>query len=400
MGDTAAPTRMSRQLKAGIAISALDGIGYGLLIPMLPFVVLGYGGGPAVVTQLVAFYGLAGFLGGPVLGSLSDRFGRPLVLKLTFVGVVVSYAGMLATNSLVWLFAFRIMTGALTGHAAIVKALVTDDLPPERHVGAIASLTATAALAAAFGPAIGALVVVVVADLDQQFRAAVLGALLANGAMLAVALLIWRSPAPAPRPALKPKAAQGERPWRMALPFLAVALTAYGHAVLISTTALFVHARFQWGPKETGLLLALATAAIAGVRFFALDRLRQHVGLSALLSGATALGAAAMVGMALSPSPAGFVACFTLFALADGVFIVLPVASVSVAADPQHRGFYLGWAQGLAALATFASASLNGVVFEAFGPFAPHVLGAGALGLAAASALLASRPARRPVAAE
>lgn len=392
-GGSVARWARDRSLGVGMGISALDGVSYGLLVPLLPFVVLRYGGGPVLVTQLVAFYGLAGFVGAPLLGALGDRIGRPLVLNVALLALAMTFAGMLAADSLALVFGFRILSGALAGHGGILRALVIERRPATQQVDAISWLAGAGAVGASLGPAIGAGLAIMLAEPGLQFRAAVAGSLAASLVMLILSVLAWRGGARGSGDAMgaPPKVAPRRSRVSSSLiaPLLLVFLTAYAHGVLISVTALLVHARFDWGIKETGLLLALATAIIAGMRFFAIGPLVAALGVRRVLLGSVLVGAGALAEVGLSTSPGPFLAAFCAFVCADAFAAVLPTGLASMAASADNRGFVMGLAQGVAALAGFLSAGLNGLLFGEVAPFAPHL--AGALALAAAAGLILTR---------
>ncbi len=118
MANESATTRDPRSTPAGFWIIwltvAIDLIGFGIVLPLLPLFAKEFGAGPLVATSLVASYSAAQFAAAPLWGRLSDRVGRKPVLVCSLIGTAVGYA-ITASANVVWvLFAGRVIDG-LTG---------------------------------------------------------------------------------------------------------------------------------------------------------------------------------------------------------------------------------------------------------------------------------------------
>ncbi|GAA0517289.1 tetracycline resistance MFS efflux pump [Halorubrum aquaticum] len=145
----------------------IDLVGFGIVIPILPFYVRSFGVSDAFIGLLAASYSLAQFLAAPTLGRLSDRIGRRPVLlaSLATAGVAwvtFGYAGESGarfgtTAALATLFASRTLAGAMGGNIAAAQAYVADITPRDRRAGALGLVGASFALGFVFGPAIGGL---------------------------------------------------------------------------------------------------------------------------------------------------------------------------------------------------------------------------------------------------
>jgi MFS family permease len=159
------PSGSRRAVAVVVGVVFLDLLGFGIIIPILPFYVRSFGVSDVFIGLLAATYSLAQFSAAPVLGSLSDRRGRRPVLMLSvgFAGVawlifgVATEVGELAgtTAALVTLFAARLLAGAAGGNIAAAQAYIADVTPPERRAGALGLVGAAFALGFVFGPAIG-----------------------------------------------------------------------------------------------------------------------------------------------------------------------------------------------------------------------------------------------------
>ena len=172
-----------RALAVVIGVVFIDLVGFGIVIPILPFYVRSFGVSDAFIGLLAASYSLAQFLAAPTLGRLSDRIGRRPVLlaSLATAGVAwvtFGYAGVSGARfgtaaALATLFASRTLAGAMGGNIAAAQAYVADITPRDRRAGALGLVGASFALGFVFGPAIGGLLAAdpVVARADALFPA-------------------------------------------------------------------------------------------------------------------------------------------------------------------------------------------------------------------------------------
>src|SRR5579872_3393650 len=104
----------------------IDLMGFGLMIPLLPFYAERFGASPGTVSILLATYSLAQFLSAPVWGRLSDRFGRKPILLTSLCFSVASYLWMGSAAALWMLFAARFLAGAGAGNIAAAQAYIAD----------------------------------------------------------------------------------------------------------------------------------------------------------------------------------------------------------------------------------------------------------------------------------
>ena len=380
-----------RRFGAVASIVFLDAMGLGIIQPILPFLALHYGAGPAMVTQLIALYALAAFLVTPQLGRLSDRIGRPIVLLITVFGSAASYVGMLLSSSLGGLFVFRAVGGAASSNESIAQALVTDGLESGKHASALATLGAVKNVGTISGPIIGGALAALVAP--AILFHATLGVALAVALCTLLATFVVfrgafgrRAPEAAKAARTEPSTSRG-LPARDVLGALAgTALVAVPTALLFSITALYVDAVFGWDARHTGLLLGLCTAGVVLSRLFLVPRISARVkpntGL-AIMASVTSVG---LTGAAVSTHGVAFFVFYILFAVGCSGALVFTATTVSIRAPAAARGQYLGWNQATYALATVVSALLYGAVFEKLGPQAPFYIGIATIALVAAAA--------------
>jgi MFS family permease len=162
---TARFTNPRRALATVIFVVFLDLVGFGIVIPILPFYVRSFGVSDVFIGLLAASYSLMQFVFAPLLGRLSDARGRRPVLMLSLAGSVVAWtvfglAGeVLALSGLVagvaTLFASRMLAGAMGGNIATAQAYVADVTPVDRRAASLGLIGAAFSLGFIFGPALG-----------------------------------------------------------------------------------------------------------------------------------------------------------------------------------------------------------------------------------------------------
>jgi DHA1 family tetracycline resistance protein-like MFS transporter len=240
----------------------LDMMALGLVLPVLaPLIVQFMGGDDVKGAEMYALFGfvwaLMQFLFAPVLGSLSDRFGRRPVILLSNLGMGLDYILMALAPNLVWLFVGRLISGITAASFSSAFAYVADVTPAEKRAKAFGRIGAAFGVGFVLGPALGGLLGH--SDPRLPFWVAA-GLSLAN--FLYGTFVLPESLAPGKRTPFKVKAANPVG----ALGLIRRAgLTRYAtikflndlaHVVLPSTFVLFATFRFGWGAREVGLTLA------------------------------------------------------------------------------------------------------------------------------------------------
>ena len=164
-GATAAVERPRRAVATVVFVVFLDLVGFGIVIPILPYYVRSFGVGDVFIGLLAATYSLTQFLAAPALGRASDRWGRRPVVTLSLAGSAVAWvvfglgdgvgdaAGPVV--GVATLFAARALAGAMGGNIAAAQAYVADVTAPDERAGALGLVGASFSLGFIFGPAIG-----------------------------------------------------------------------------------------------------------------------------------------------------------------------------------------------------------------------------------------------------
>ena len=133
----------------------IDLIGFGIMVPIFAFYALNMGASPAVATVLMSLYVIAQFCTAPLLGRISDFYGRRPVLMLSMLGATAGYV-LLANASVLWMVALsRLISGAMAGNISTAQAYMTDISAPEDRAKAMGMIGAAFGLGFLIGPLLG-----------------------------------------------------------------------------------------------------------------------------------------------------------------------------------------------------------------------------------------------------
>src|SRR5215831_15358176 len=135
----------------------VDLVGFGLVIPLLPFYAVRFGASPQEVTLLLAVYSLMQLFAAPLWGRLSDRVGRRPVLMISMAASVLAYLWIGAATAAWMLFAARALAGACAGNIAAAQAYIADITKPEDRAKGMGVIGAAFGLGFIIGPAFGGL---------------------------------------------------------------------------------------------------------------------------------------------------------------------------------------------------------------------------------------------------
>jgi DHA1 family tetracycline resistance protein-like MFS transporter len=265
-------TRTAQGRRAAVAFIfitvTLDIVANGVIGPVWPNLVKGFLGGDTSRSALVfavfaTVFAAAQVICAPILGSLSDRYGRRPVILLSCFGLAIDYVIMATAPNLGWLFVGRTLAGVTSASMAAANAYIADVTPPEKRAGAYGVLSAAFGVGFILGPMLGGLL----GQTDPRlpfWAAAGLTAL--NGAyglfVLPESLTAENRAQFSPRLA-NPFAALGilgSSRQLLGLSFIAF-LTRLVHAVFAVVWALYVGDRYGWGPRMIGVSMAVVGVA-------------------------------------------------------------------------------------------------------------------------------------------
>jgi MFS transporter, DHA1 family, tetracycline resistance protein len=402
---------MWRALTPVLMTVFLDLIGFGIVIPLLPFYAEVYGASPAEVTWLMAIYSLAQFLVAPLWGAASDRFGRRPVLLVSVFATAVGLAGFASATTLAGLFFFRALHGAMTANISTAQAAVADVTPAEKRAMGMGLIGAAFGVGFTVGPWLGG-------ELTAPHFAASLSEWLTVTAGTAIevnrfALPIWvaaglsvcnfalalvvfpetrrEGSKTRPRP-LNPAAFL--KVARHPVVGLSVVLTfvmTIAFAMMESTFTLFAeHARGLDAP-EVGRMFGVAGIVMIVVQGGLIRPLVKRFGEGPLVPVGIGILAISLAMLPFAPPYGPMVAVFVCIAIGNGIASPSLYALISKGTSEDEQGFVLGTNQSMSALARAIGPTIGGLAYMGIAPQAPFIGAAVVLGGAVALAIVAVR---------
>jgi MFS transporter, DHA1 family, tetracycline resistance protein len=336
----------------------IDTIGFGIVMPVMPQLIVELTGKPLAQATfiggwLLTSYAVMQFICGPIMGNLSDRFGRRPVLLASLAAFAIDYTLMGFAPTLAWLFLGRVLAGVAGAVYSPAWAYVADVSPPERRAQSFGVVGAAFGVGFIVGPALGGLM----GEFGPRapfFAAAALGAL-----NFVYGLFVL----PESLPADKRRAFDWKRanplgtllslrryPAVMAIAG-AVFLWQLAHQVYPSSWAFFAEIRFDWSPGEIGASLAFVGLLMAFTQAVLTGRIVKHLGEQRAVIIGLASGAVSMLLVAFTE-----VGWFAYVAMAAGLlqFIAYPSmnAIMSKQVPPDSQGELQGGVSSLMSLTT------------------------------------------------
>jgi DHA1 family tetracycline resistance protein-like MFS transporter len=308
MPSTPAPSRAA--VRYILVTVLLEVLALGMVAPALPKLVEAFLGGDtaraAVVFGAMAMvWAVMQLIFSPLLGALSDRFGRRPVILLSHAGAGLDYLAMAFAPGLIWLFAGRAVAGILAATFSTSAAYIADVTPPERRAAEVGRIGAVFGLGFIIAPAIGGLLAAL--DLRLPFLAAAVLSLLS--AIYGYFILPESLPRERRRPLelasanpISTLSIYGTQPGLAALGAI-VAINHIAHSAWPTVGVLYVGHRYGWGPYETGVLMAVFGLVGALTQGLMIGPIVSRIGARAALLAGLASGVAcfAIQGAAATP---------------------------------------------------------------------------------------------------
>ena len=367
-------------MRALFLVCVIDILGFGILIPLVPYMADRFGASPGLITPILGAYSLCQLIAAPFWGRLSDRFGRRPILMSSLAGAFVSYVILGLAQNLWWLLASRMLAGFMAGNLSAAFAYASDISAPENRAKALGTVGAAIGIGFMLGPAIGGLL----AGNDEHTANFALPAVVSAGlSLLAISVVYFRlreSHAAENRTVAgevrrRPLQLLRERP---TLRFIVSAafLVTCSQAILESIFAIWAMNKFGFGPRSVGVVLfcmALIPVAMQGglVRLLVPRVGEVRLAVFAILSWVMGLAIVAYSSH-LPLALLGLACC----GVGSGLFNPSASALASKQATQRDRGAVMGTYQSGLSLARAIVPFVSGALYAGLGPSAPFLAGA------------------------
>jgi DHA1 family tetracycline resistance protein-like MFS transporter len=367
-------------LLALFIVCVIDVLGFGILIPLVPYMAVQFGASPSLNTWILGIYSACQLLASPLWGRLSDRLGRRPILLTSMFGACASYLILAFAHSLTTLFLARALAGLMAGNLSAAMAYASDISAPAQRARTMGTVGAAIGIGFMLGPAIGGALAGEQLHTASFLRPALVSASLSVLAMLLVLFMLPESHGAEQR-RMHAGTAVRAHAWQLlrALPALrwltlATLLVTFSQSTLESIFAIWAMDRYRVGPRTVGLaLFALAIVAVGtqgGLMRILAPRLGETrlaiVGILCMAAGVASLA----LGAALPWVIIGLMAC----GLGVGLFGPSGSALASGEAQLHNRGAVMGTYQSGTSLARVIAPFASGPTYMHVGPGAPFLL--------------------------
>ncbi len=369
----------------------VDLLGFGMIIPLLPYLATEYHATPLQVGLLMSIYSLMQFIFAPFWGRLSDRYGRRPILLVSLFGAALAHLGFAMGSQLWILFAARLFAGAFGGNISTAMAYIADITDEKDRSKGMGLIGAAFGLGFVFGPFVGG----VTGDwgmmlgseppFGMNFSALVASAICFANFLSAVFILSETLP-------VERRGKIDVRPSRIKLLFsyltrpiagpLMFTFFVMGLAMshMEATLFLYVKDQFGWNLRTASFGFAYVGVMMVFTQGYLVRKLLPRFGERRLLPIGLSLFLLGMYGIGFSHSVAVLAVVMTVLALGNGLSHPSILGTISLVTPKEEQGSIMGVTQSLAALGRILGPAMGGFFYGEMGREYPYLI-AGTLGL-------------------
>lgn len=366
-------------LAAMLAVVFVNLIGFGIIVPLMPFFASSLNAEPWQVTLMFSAYSLGQFFAEPYFGRLSDRIGRKPVLIVTTGLSVAFYAALAFAPNILAAIAIRFFAGISSGNISTIQSYVSDMSKPEQKAARMSLIGAAFSLGFVIGPAVGGVFSHDTVPGNEFQRPLMIAAVLSAIACVGVMLFVRESRNRVQTAEQPDMLATAREAFRNPVIFRVVLSTLCymaAFASLEATFGLWAKARYDWGPKEIGAIFPVI-GITAGIMQIIVMRplVRRYGEIRVLASGLFLFGTGFSL-QALNTVEALIAPIVILATIGQSVVFSSICAILSITSAPERTGAVLGLNMSTGAIARITGPMIAGLLFSTFGPDAPLWMGA------------------------
>ncbi len=358
----------------------IDLLGFSLILPLLPYYAETFNATKFQTGLLIAVYALMQLIGAPILGRLSDRFGRRPILLVSIFGTFLGFVLFGFATSLWMLFVARILDGITGGNLSVAQAYISDVTDAQNRAKGLGLVGAAFGIGFIIGPVTGGLL--------SQYGYNIPAFVAAGLALLNfIVIYAWLPESltaeqrqqmnTQQRPAITLEAllAALKRPFTGSL-LITRFFFSLAFSIFQTIFSLYALAKFNLTARDTGLVLTYVGVLSVIVQGFLVGRLTARFRDDVLIAFAVALMTVSLIGWALAPSVFWLLVILTPTALSGGILNTLLSSTLTKAVDPQEIGGILGLAASIESSTRIIAPILGGALLERVGAWSPGAFGA------------------------
>ncbi|GAB4466889.1 MAG: tetracycline resistance MFS efflux pump [Anaerolineales bacterium] len=355
----------------------MDLLGYGIMLPLLPFYVQAQAGGAAIAGGLMSVYSAVQLVSGPILGAFSDRYGRKPILLICLFGTACAYLLLGLADSLFLIFLAVFIDGLTGSNLTLAHAYIADSTTPETRSRGMSLAGVAFGLGLMAGPALGGLL--------SGYGLSV-PALAASFLAFANTFFGWLILPESLPPERRAESVSLVFSWaaQFRSVFLRVNIQKLLAALFLLNLAfaglqtnfpLYSHKRFDWTPAQNSYFYLYVGVLGIFIQGYLFGKLQPRLGERFLALFGLACMTAGLAGMAFAPAAWTLFPVVALVALGTGFSIPSLTALLSLRVPDHEQGRLLGGTQTLLSLTNIFGPTLAGVTFELLAVSAPYWLG-------------------------
>ena len=363
-----------RLLNVGLIV-LIDMLGFALIVPLLAFFADSFGATAFQTGLLVASYAAMQMISAPILGRISDRFGRRPVFLISILGTFIGFLILGFANSLWMLFASRILSGLTAGNISVAQAYIADVTDEKNRARGMGMLGAAFGIGFILGPALGGTLSV------YGFAVpAFVSAVLCFINLLTVFFWLPESLTPERRVALiaqkKADVSFGALLAALQHPLAGPLLwVRFGFAIAFnsfqSVFSLYTLNKFALTAQQTGYILAYIGIVLVIMQGGLIGPLSARFRESRLLFTFAIFATIGLFGWAIAPSILWLLVAMFPLAIGAGSFNAVINSAISKTVNPEEVGGILGFAAGLESSTRVVMPALASYLLGRYGPSTP-----------------------------
>lgn len=369
-----------RSLLLLFSVVFMDMVGFGFIIPLMPDYIARFGGSPALVGLLSSVYALGQFFAAPIVGRLSDRYGRKPLLVVSIGGTFLSLLLLGAAWALPIVFLSRILDGLTGGNITVAQSYIADVTTAEKRAQGLGLIGAAFGLGFILGPLFGGVL--------SQFGLAVPAFAAAGMAFLNLLLIIFVLPESLAAERREEMAANPGRKFSMRLLIDALktpkmgsilhVIVFYGLAFFMFQTMFSVVAKERFGvdAQTRGYLLAYVGVLAAAVQGGLIGVLTKRFSESRLMLFSSLLLILGFILWAVAPATWFLLIALLPIAVGGGVLSTVNRSMLSKSVSAEQVGGAMGLSASLESMNGIIAPVLGGILVTLVGTWAPGVLAA------------------------
>ncbi len=358
----------------------VDMFGFGLILPLMPYIAESYGLNAFFIGLLLAVYPIGQVFGTPILGRLSDRYGRKPILFISVFGTFLSFIVLGLTNTIILIFASRLLDGLTGGNISVAQSFISDVTSPADRAKGLGLIGAAFGLGFIFGPAIGGFL----SRYGLQFPA-LFAAGLSFINLLLIFFILPESLSKESRQKMRTSAKT-----KFSLRILQDALQkpivgpllhsrvyfSVAQGIFQTIFALYAQKKLNLDAPTTGFILGYVGILVVIVQVFAIGPLTKRYNEQILIRYSSVLLAISFALWALVPNLILLLIVLIPISIGSGVLNTVLRSSLTKAVAVEEIGGILGLSTSLESFTSIFTPIMGGFLIGSLGTWAPGIFAA------------------------